>query len=171
MTKSQESIIAMIDRLSTQFSALSFKYQYDHEVKQHVVDILPAKDADSDDFIDIASSEISEFLDQFPNEGVLFVSDDPYIKVENPLYTIPHPGNHNIRKRTQRRSSDNTDSSILETELGTKIYILVRTKKEFFNYKGSINNWSSIDQFDLYIDATKVAHTKQFHYESDLVLN
>lgn len=87
MTKVQTQVKLMIDRLLAMFPTLGFSYMHDHRGKQHIIDVQPKELANSDEFILAAADEISDFLNKYPNEGILFLSDDPYIKIDKPLYT------------------------------------------------------------------------------------
>lgn len=84
--KSQELVIQGIDTLSAMFPHMSFKYGFDTVVNQHIIDVQPESEYQANDYAEAEGDIILNFIQQFPDVGILFVSNSPYIQLPDPIY-------------------------------------------------------------------------------------
>lgn len=84
--KAQDLVIQGIETLSAMFSHISFKYGFDSTSNQHIIEIQPVSAYQTDDYIEAESGVILNFIRQFPDEGILFISNNTYIQVTDPIY-------------------------------------------------------------------------------------
>lgn len=86
MHKAISIIINLINELSEKHTRMSFLYGYDHFLCQHIIEVEPVSDYDSDNYLLDEVKAIKEFLKEFPQESILFVSNNEYIKVKDPIH-------------------------------------------------------------------------------------
>lgn len=79
-------IVKEIDSLSLMFPLISFKYGYDEIGEQHIIDIEPDTEYRNEEYMLAEFTVLDKFITQFPEEQLLFVSNDNYIKVDKPIY-------------------------------------------------------------------------------------
>lgn len=65
---------------------MSFEYGFDITSHQHLIDVKPNSAYKSKAYMQEEFNVICNFMNRFPNDEVLFISDDKYIKIENPIY-------------------------------------------------------------------------------------
>ncbi len=79
-------IIEQIKYLSGIFYNISFKYGYDDLTGQNIVEVDPESEYKSENYMLAEANIIEEFISRFPNDELLFVSNDKYIKVKEPIF-------------------------------------------------------------------------------------
>lgn len=84
--KPEQLVIDGIDILSTLFPNMSFKYGFDNVVNQHIIDVQPENEYQTEKFLEAESQFIWDFIGIFPNEGVLFTCNNPNIKLPDIIY-------------------------------------------------------------------------------------
>lgn len=84
--KAQELIIQGIDALSIMFPHMSFKYGFDNVVNQHIIDVQPESEYQTDAYAEVESDFILNFIREFPDEGILFVCNNPYVQLPGTIY-------------------------------------------------------------------------------------
>lgn len=84
--KAQELIIQGIDTLSTMFPHMSFKYGFDNVVNQHIIDVQPENEYQTDTYAEAELDFILYFIQKLPEEGILFVCNNPYVQLPDTIY-------------------------------------------------------------------------------------
>ncbi|QRR02412.1 hypothetical protein [Dyadobacter sandarakinus] len=85
---SQSLVIELIDELYAADNSMSFQYAFDALSNQHIIDVAPSRVFKEAEYMLAEVKATKKFISNFPDEGILFVSNDPYIKVENPVYKV-----------------------------------------------------------------------------------
>jgi hypothetical protein len=80
-------VIEKIEELAILFPEISFKYGYDTISGQHIVDIEPNTQYYNEKYMLAEYDVVSLFSQKFPTDQLLFISNDKFIKVTNPIYT------------------------------------------------------------------------------------
>lgn len=88
-----EYIQDRLRRLADEFLGISLKYEYKADSSIHFVEVLPAELYHHDRDYAIAEDKIiMDFIKNFPDENICFITDDSYVKIENPSFVLPEPG-------------------------------------------------------------------------------
>lgn len=84
----QHKVISLVESLSARFPSMSFTYGYDAAAQQHLVEVEPDTMYYSEAYMlaegDVYSAWDAAHLDQ----DLVFVSNNPYHRVQHPLHTI-----------------------------------------------------------------------------------
>jgi hypothetical protein len=75
-----------LNKFSEKHENMSFLYGYDQFLCQHIIDVNPKDSYDSDAYLLDEVDFIADFITRFPEESILFVSNDDYIKVNDPIH-------------------------------------------------------------------------------------
>jgi len=87
--KSKEYIIDKLDNLYKAFSGLTLKYKYDELSETHIIFVDPESYYKSNGcFVHEKSKIISEFLNLFMDESILFITNESCIDMENSDYLL-----------------------------------------------------------------------------------
>jgi hypothetical protein len=86
MKKENKLVIKLLDALAAKHPHMSFIYGFNVWANQHVVEVSPRESFDSEQYLLDEVEATAEFYSKFQNQGLLFLSDDPYLKVDNPIY-------------------------------------------------------------------------------------
>jgi uncharacterized membrane protein YkgB len=86
MKKENKLVIKLLDALAAKHSHMSFLYGFDEWANQHVIEVTPTESYKNEQYVMDEVDAIEEFVSNFPYQGILFLSNDPYLKVENPIY-------------------------------------------------------------------------------------
>jgi hypothetical protein len=82
----QNFIINEIDKLSNQFPFMSFRYGFDKMGIQHIINVEPSSEFKNEAYMNAELSFQCAFIELFPAEDLLFVSNDKYIQLERVIY-------------------------------------------------------------------------------------
>lgn len=86
---SKEYIRKELKNIIEVFKNIKLLYEYDELCKIHTVKILPNDFTElNDKFAEFQYSLIEYFMDKYPNESVLFITNDSPIKINNPEFTF-----------------------------------------------------------------------------------
>lgn len=87
--KEQEYIIKELSLLHEKFTAIKISYEFNEEIKTHLIEILPLEVYNSKEFI-LEEIKITEnFENTFGyNQNILFISEESLNIIENPTYVI-----------------------------------------------------------------------------------
>ena len=80
-------VAGIIHQLHAKFPKMSFAYKYDERADQHIIDVSPEDLFLSEAYMIEEANAIDSFIGHFPSENILFVCNDPYVKVENPTFS------------------------------------------------------------------------------------
>ena len=127
MKESQKLVISLLDEIAKRFNGLSLQYMFSAPTKQHIIEVQPEVIYNSDEYLEFESDIISQFIDQFPEEGLLFTSSDPYIKVSNPVYFT------NRETRRFHTKSNFTDGSAGDQSFDNEITMNIGIAELFEN--------------------------------------
>jgi len=75
-----------LNKFSEKHENMSFLYGYDQFLRQHIIDVTPLSEYNSEEYLLDEVDFISNFIERYPAENVLFVSNDAYIKVNDPIH-------------------------------------------------------------------------------------
>lgn len=85
---SKEYIKDKLTQIIKVFKRAKFNYEFDELSNIHAIKVLPSDFYEiNDDFAEFQSSLIEFFIEHYPNESVLFISDESLIDVINPEFT------------------------------------------------------------------------------------
>lgn len=76
----------MIDEISEKFPQISFTYGLDSITGQHLVEVEPDTEYRNEEYMFAEFEFIDSFINKYPTEQIVFISNDNYIKIEKPLY-------------------------------------------------------------------------------------
>ncbi len=86
---SKEYIKKELTKIITVFKNIKLLYEYDGLSQIHTVKVLPKDFFElNDDFAEFQSSLIEYFIDNHPDESVLFISSESPIEINNPEFTF-----------------------------------------------------------------------------------
>lgn len=86
MKRENKLVIKLLDALAAKHSNMSFLYGFDIWSNQHVIEVTSKEGFESEEYINDKLDTIIEFISKFPYQSILFLSNDPYLKVEDPIY-------------------------------------------------------------------------------------
>ncbi|MCE6991917.1 hypothetical protein [Dyadobacter sp. CY323] len=86
MKKENKLIIKLLNALAAKHNNMSFLYGFDVCANQHVIEVAPTESYEDERYQMDEVDAVAEFLSNFPYQSILFLSNDPYLKVENPIY-------------------------------------------------------------------------------------
>lgn len=75
-----------INQLAEQFPLISFTYGFDKVGTQHIIEIEPDKEYKNEAYMLAEFDFVQDFITMFPYDEILFISNDPYIKIEKIIY-------------------------------------------------------------------------------------
>lgn len=79
-------IIQEIEKISEKFPQISFKYGFDKIGKQHLIEIEPVTEFNNEEYMDLELNTIDLFIYKFPEDEILFISNNKYINIEKVVY-------------------------------------------------------------------------------------
>lgn len=79
-------IIVEIEKLAEKFPEISFKYGFDRVATQHLIEIEPDTEFKNELYMNAEFDLIDAFICKFPEEDILFISNDKHIRIENVVY-------------------------------------------------------------------------------------
>ena len=82
----EKFVIEKINSLSAEFPNISFTYGYDSIGKQHIVAIEPYSEYKNDGYSLAEFNVVDEFINQFPEDEIVFISNNKHIKIINKVY-------------------------------------------------------------------------------------
>lgn len=82
----KQFIIKEIDLLSEKFPFMSFRYGFDKLGIQHIIEVEPNDVFKEPIYMEAEFNIQCAFIDLFPDEDLLFVSNDKYIQFEKIVY-------------------------------------------------------------------------------------
>ena len=100
MKTEQKLVIKIIDSLASKHGEMSFTYEYNECLNEHLVEVEPLEKFNEKNYLLDEVDVIAEFIASFPDKALSFISNDPYIKVENPIYQT---GNIKIKSGPEPR--------------------------------------------------------------------
>ncbi|MEO6283181.1 MAG: hypothetical protein ABIN80_23900 [Dyadobacter sp.] len=115
MKKENKLVIKLLDALAAKHSHMSFLYGFDEWANQHVIEVTPTESYENEQYVMDEIDATAEFVSNFPNQGILFLSNDPYLKVENPIYDT----SVTVRKVKPARRSVST--AVIHRNSGTRL--------------------------------------------------
>jgi hypothetical protein len=86
MKKENKLVIKLLDALAEKHPHMTFLYGFDVCANQHVIEVSPKESFESEAYVLDEANATAEFVSKFSYQGILFMSDDPYLKVEDPIY-------------------------------------------------------------------------------------
>ncbi|NIJ52482.1 hypothetical protein [Dyadobacter arcticus] len=106
MTNEESLVIKLIDSLAAKHEGMLFLYGYDEFLNHHIVEVGPLEKFKNDEYLSDEVEVIAQFLAIYPDKGFSFIGNDPYIKVENPIYqTKSRPNKSNSKRLTSPAKS------------------------------------------------------------------
>jgi len=84
--KSKQFIKEKLKEIKKQFPNITFKYEQTIDVNK--IKVTPVELFDSDDYIEVEEKLSNEFEELFPNEEILFISDNSLTEIENVEFEI-----------------------------------------------------------------------------------
>jgi len=86
---SSEYIIEKLKELVKDFPAIKVRYEYKGDSSVHFVEVLPGSVYRHDEgYADAEDRIIMDFIKEFPDENICFVTEDSYVTVENPSFEL-----------------------------------------------------------------------------------
>lgn len=87
--KSTKYIIAELTSFVTNFPKTRVRYEYDSLAKVHVIEVVPNEVYHLDKkYIQWENNLYDQFIIDFPNENICFISDDAIVGIETPSTTL-----------------------------------------------------------------------------------
>ena len=85
--KSKEFIVEKLKELVSIFPDLKVRYEFDSNTLTHKIEINPLELFESnDDYLNAEMNLENDFEDTFPNENIIFISNDSLTQIHNPEY-------------------------------------------------------------------------------------
>lgn len=85
---STKYIISKIDELVRLFPAMKLSYQVDDWSETHFIEVLPKDlfECYEDKFVAAQNKVVLDFIQNYPDEGLAFITKDDLFSVNNPVY-------------------------------------------------------------------------------------
>ena len=97
---SKEYIKKELTRIISVFKNIKLLYEYDDLSQIHTVKVIPKDFFNlNDDFAEFQSLLIEYFIDNHPDESILFISSESPIEINNPEFTLIGDLYLNLNKR------------------------------------------------------------------------
>jgi hypothetical protein len=82
-----EFIKNKIDNLVNDMPNIKCSYEFDRTALVHLIEILPSSIYEkNDDYIDSEQNIIFDFIENFPDENISFITSGSIVKINNPEY-------------------------------------------------------------------------------------
>ncbi|MBD0403201.1 hypothetical protein [Flammeovirga sp. EKP202] len=132
--EAKEYIEKKISNLVTNFPQLKVSYEIDSYSSSNYIKVLPGKSFYNDkDYQKFETEFIMEFIERYPNEEIVFVSDNCLIDVSNPIYLVE--GDFYEQKSFAFSTNIWSDNIELDFNLTLK-----KSMNEIFENYNSLNN-------------------------------
>ena len=80
-------VITKLTELIKLFTNLRVRYEFKKESIVHLIEVYPKEVYQSnEDYISWESKLYDKFTEQYPLENICFISEDAFVKVENPIF-------------------------------------------------------------------------------------
>lgn len=86
--KSTEFVIERMKELTEKFSDIQIRYEYREHKKLHLIEILPLKIFESDEYFIEEDKFEADFIEYYPEEDIVFISSDSLNEIRNPDFEI-----------------------------------------------------------------------------------
>lgn len=85
--KSKDFVISELNTFVDKFTNVRVRYELNEMSSLHVVEVVPNEVYKIDEkYVDWENEMFEKFIDIFPMENICFITDDSYIKIENPIF-------------------------------------------------------------------------------------
>lgn len=82
---SKEFLIERLKEMSSKFEDVKIRYEYRANTYSHIIEVIPLVFFDGDEQYMLAESNLEdEFESLFPQENIVFVSEDSLTEIKNP---------------------------------------------------------------------------------------
>lgn len=80
-------VITKLTELIKLFTNIRVRYEFKKEPIVHLIEVYPKEIYQSnEDYISWESKLYDKFTEQYPLENICFISEDAFVKVENPIF-------------------------------------------------------------------------------------
>ena len=83
----KESILFLekhLSQLTENFPNIECLYKFDNLDDTHIIKIMPKKIFESEDYVQYENEIVDNFIQRFPYEGILFISENELIDIDKP---------------------------------------------------------------------------------------
>jgi len=109
----KEYIIKKIDQIISKFKDIKVLYQYDKNEYSHYIKIIPSKTYKANqDYIKFETEFILDFINKFPNEEIIFITENDLIDIDPNKITYIKVGDFFKDKITSNVYDRNFDNKI-----------------------------------------------------------
>lgn len=85
----KEFVIENAKVITERFPITSCRYQIDEFEQSHYIEVLPKQIFESsDDFALFQCDVISEFMDEFPNQSIIFITEGDLVEISDVVFSI-----------------------------------------------------------------------------------
>ena len=77
-------ISGIVEAVVEKFEAVTVRYQYLAASESHLIEITPKGKVESPRFQQFMNDTLSEFYELFPNESIIFISEDSLVEITTP---------------------------------------------------------------------------------------
>lgn len=89
MIKSQEFLLTRLSELYNELPYLEIQYEYRSNINTHIIFVLPNHCFEKDaDYVRMQITLEDNFEELFPNEEIVFISDNDLFSVERPILSL-----------------------------------------------------------------------------------
>ena len=80
-------VITQLTELIKLFGNIKVRYEFKKDPIVHLIEVYPKEVYQSnEDYISWESKLYDKFTEQYPLENICFISEDAFVKVENPIF-------------------------------------------------------------------------------------
>jgi hypothetical protein len=112
-TSAKDFLIENLNRISVLFPEVNIRYEYRSSTNSHIIEVIPLSVFKNNDNYIIAEINLEEsFEEQFPNEDLVFISEDSLTTINNAEFAF---GNNLMSFDVSFVESNNITGSFDET--------------------------------------------------------
>ncbi len=120
--RAQDFIIGRLQSLIDNFPQMRVRYEFDGFTSSHFIEVLPSSEfKENHKYSKYETNLIIDFIAEFPNEDIVFITENDLIEINNPLFV--REGDSFSKKRLYWNSKSWSNNSALNFNLKfNKIY-------------------------------------------------
>ncbi|SMO77669.1 hypothetical protein SAMN06265379_107109 [Saccharicrinis carchari] len=83
---SRQFLETKLNELHSRFNEVQIRYEYRANTNSHIIEVIPLSFfEDNEEYMNVEAGIEEEFESSFPNENILFVSEDSLTEIKSPI--------------------------------------------------------------------------------------
>jgi hypothetical protein len=159
MENARTYLVSKLSEVVKDISTLKILYKVDPLSREHLIKVLPLVEfSNSKAYQAIEEELLFDFINKFPNDGLVFLSEDEWIDINNPDYIFE--GISYFEESKLLKTKDFCDVNFIDNEL----FSFTKIEDDILNLSEIISSYSEI-KIDEILPAINITELFQEYYE------